>query len=95
MYSFRNDYSDGGHPGILKILNDTASIQTEGYGEDRFCVEAIELLKEKIGVKDIDIHFIPGGTLTNLLTCCHPFSGRMKRWCRRQAATSLCMKPAR
>lgn len=67
MYSFRNDYSEGAHPDILKAMVDTNLEQTIGYGEDRFCLEAAELIKKKIGRNDVDIHLIPGGTQTNLI----------------------------
>ena len=67
MYSFRNDYSEGAHPDILKAMVETNLEQTIGYGEDRFCLEAAELIKKKIGRNDVDIHLIPGGTQTNLI----------------------------
>lgn len=66
MYSFKNDYSEGAHPRILKALLETNLEQGEGYGEDKYTVEAVKLLKEKIGRNDIDIHLFPGGTQTNL-----------------------------
>jgi len=66
MYSFKNDYSEGAHPRILKALIESNMEQVEGYGEDPYCIETIELIKKKIGRNDIDIHFIPGGTQTNL-----------------------------
>jgi len=65
MYSFRNDYSDGAHPEILKAIIESNDIQTEGYGEDQFTAEAADLIKKKTGSDDIDIHFLAGGTLTN------------------------------
>lgn len=67
MYSFKNDYSEGAHPNILKALMETNLIQETGYGEDFYSLRAGELLKEKIGRKDIDIYFISGGTQTNLI----------------------------
>lgn len=67
MYSFKNDYSDGGHPHILKILSQTAELQDDGYGDDSFTTKAKDLLKNVIGNSNIDIHFIVGGTLTNLV----------------------------
>ena len=67
MYSFTNDYSEGAHPRILRALVETNLDQTIGYGEDKYCLEAAELLKGKIGRQDVDIHFIPGGTQTNLI----------------------------
>ncbi|NLO88349.1 MAG: aminotransferase class V-fold PLP-dependent enzyme [Firmicutes bacterium] len=65
MYSFKNDYSEGAHPRILQALLDTNLIQEEGYGEDRFSRQAAELLRERMGCHDADIHFLPGGTQTN------------------------------
>jgi threonine aldolase len=66
MYSFKNDYSEGAHPRILNALTRTNLEQTEGYGEDCYTKAAIELLKQKIGRYDIDIHLLSGGTQTNL-----------------------------
>lgn len=66
MYSFKNDYSEGAHPRILKALMESNYEQEEGYGEDRFCLEATALLKRKIGSANADIHFLTGGTQTNL-----------------------------
>jgi threonine aldolase len=67
MYSFKNDYSEGAHPRILNALLETNLEQDEGYGEDSYSRKAIELIKEKIGTDDVDIHFISGGTQTNLI----------------------------
>jgi threonine aldolase len=67
MYSFKNDYSEGAHPRILNALLETNLKQDEGYGEDQYSRKAIELIKEKLGSVDVDIHFISGGTQTNLI----------------------------
>ncbi|MEH6995832.1 aminotransferase class I/II-fold pyridoxal phosphate-dependent enzyme [Neobacillus drentensis] len=67
MYSFKNDYSEGAHPRILNALIETNLVQDEGYGEDRYSKEAIKLIKEKIESSNVDIHFISGGTQTNLI----------------------------
>lgn len=66
MYSFKNDYSEGTHPRILKALVETNLEQVEGYGQDCYTQKAAELLKKKINRQDIDIHFFSGGTQTNL-----------------------------
>ncbi|MDF2856284.1 MAG: threonine aldolase [Neobacillus sp.] len=66
MYSFKNDYSEGAHPRILNALLESNLVQDEGYGEDQFSREAIELLKGIIGRTDVDIHLLSGGTQTNL-----------------------------
>lgn len=65
MYSFKNDYSEGAHPRILKALTDTNLEQVEGYGEDIYSQKAVELLKQRIG-RNVDIHLLSGGTQTNL-----------------------------
>lgn len=66
MYSFKNDYSEGAHPRILNALIESNFVQEEGYGEDRYTQKAIELLKERMIRTDVDIHFLTGGTQTNL-----------------------------
>ena len=40
MYSFRNDYSEGAHPKVLKALTETNFEQTRGYGLDPRCQAA-------------------------------------------------------
>lgn len=66
MYSFTNDYSEGAHPRILDALAKSNLEQYEGYGEDKYTQEAVELIKQRIGHDDIDVHLMPGGTQTNL-----------------------------
>lgn len=66
MYSFKNDYSEGAHPNILRALIETNMEQVEGYGEDEYCAAAIKLLKNKLKSNDVDIHMFCGGTQTNL-----------------------------
>ena len=66
MYSFKNDYSEGAHPRILKALTETNLEQVDGYGEDRYTVKAVELLKHRLKRDDVDIHLFSGGTQTNL-----------------------------
>lgn len=67
MYSFKNDYSEGAHPRILKALMESNFEQAEGYGEDGYTLKAVELIKQRIGRNDIDIHLLSGGTQTNLI----------------------------
>lgn len=67
MYSLMNDYSEGAHPRILQAMLDTNLEQTAGYGQDPFCHEAADLLRARIGRSEVDIHFIPGGTQTNMI----------------------------
>jgi threonine aldolase len=65
-YSFKNDYSEGAHPTILKRLVETNLNQTIGYGEDEYCNEARKLIQQHLK-KDADIHFVSGGTQANIL----------------------------
>ncbi|WP_336836152.1 threonine aldolase family protein [Sphingobacterium siyangense] len=67
MYNFKNDYSEGAHPRILDKLIETNLIQQLGYGEDDYSKEAKSILKEKIANQQAVIHFLSGGTQTNLL----------------------------
>ena len=67
MYSFRNDYSESAHPNILKALVETNMSQLLGYGMDEHTQAAIKYMKEKMQAKNVDIHFVSGGTQANLL----------------------------
>lgn len=67
MISFMNDYSECAHPRIMKMLMEANYEQNAGYGEDIHSEKAREYIKEHLQNKDVDIHFIPGGTQTNLL----------------------------
>lgn len=67
IYSFKNDYSEGAHPNILKALLESNLIQENGYGEDNFCLEAIQAIQAKIENPNADIHFTSGGTQANLI----------------------------
>ena len=66
MIFMGNDYSEGAAPQILDALVRTNMDQTEGYGTDEYCTEAAELIKETIGRDDVDVHFMVGGTPTNI-----------------------------
>ena len=66
MYSFRNDYSEGAHPKVLQALTDTNLVQTCGYGLDPICEEARDLIRSLCDAPEADVHFLTGGTQTNL-----------------------------
>ena len=66
MYSFRNDYSEGAHPKVLQALTDTNLVQTCGYGLDPICEEARDLIRSLCDAPKADVHFLVGGTQTNL-----------------------------
>lgn len=66
-FSFKNDYSEGCHPNILKALSENNLNQQAGYGEDEYSREAKELIKERMKNSDADIYFVSGGTQANLI----------------------------
>lgn len=67
MYNLKDDYSEGAHPKIIESLVKSNLVQEDGYSMDSFSKEAIRLLKQELNNDDVDIHFISGGTQTNLL----------------------------
>ena len=50
MIRFNCDYLEGAHPAIMEKLMATNFEQTPGYGEDVYCEQARELIREKCGV---------------------------------------------
>jgi threonine aldolase len=67
MISFMNDYSEGANPRILELLMKSNLEQNIGYGEDTHSDRAKQYIKKQLQREDVDIHFIPAGTQTNLL----------------------------
>ncbi len=65
MILFECDYQEGAHPRILQRLSETNMVQTLGYGEDRFCVEARAMIQNMLGAPESAVHFLVGGTQTN------------------------------
>lgn len=70
-YSFKNDYSEGVHPNILKKLLEINEEQITGYGLDKYCDKAKELIKQRIKSENSDVYFVSGGTQTNQLVLAH------------------------
>lgn len=66
MVSFVDDYSEGAHPQVLKLLTETNMEQTAGYGTDIYCRKAAQIIKDKCMRQDADVHFLTGGTQANL-----------------------------
>ncbi|MCL2276792.1 MAG: aminotransferase class V-fold PLP-dependent enzyme [Treponema sp.] len=69
MYSFKDDYSELGHEKILNDLVKLSKIQMDGYGLDSVSADAKALIKKRFDINDADIHFISGGTQTNMIFC--------------------------
>lgn len=65
-YSFRNDYSEIGHPLILKTLLDDAYSQTIGYGFDQYTLTLEEKFRE-ITQENVDLYLVSAGTQTNMI----------------------------
>ncbi|WP_292008956.1 aminotransferase class V-fold PLP-dependent enzyme [Chryseobacterium sp.] len=66
-YSFKNDYSEGCHPDILKALSLYNLDQQAGYGEDEYSLKAKEFIRKKMKNANSDIYFVSGGTQANLI----------------------------
>lgn len=66
MIRFNCDYSEGAHPVILEKLAQTNLEQTPGYGQDPYCRQAAELIKTRCQTPQAEVHFLCGGTQTNL-----------------------------
>ena len=63
---FRSDYCEGAHQRIIDALTRTNMVQTPGYGEDEYCDRARELILKACGKEDAKVHFLVGGTQTNV-----------------------------
>ncbi|MGF7004258.1 threonine aldolase [Lachnospiraceae bacterium PF1-21] len=66
MILFTSDYTEGAHPAIVEKLASTNMEQTVGYGEDAYCEEARGYIRRECGREDVDVHFLVGGTQTNM-----------------------------
>ena len=67
MIYFNNDYSEGCHPRVLEALVRTNMDQTYGYGEDEYCAAAAAKIRALCGREDAAVHFLVGGTQSNLI----------------------------
>ncbi len=67
-YSFLDDYSEGCHPDILKALADTNMTQQAAYGSDEYSEQARRLIRNHLGSDTTPIHFVSGGTLSNIIS---------------------------
>lgn len=67
MIRFECDYEEGMHPKILEKLIETNLEQTPGYGKDDYCISAANRIKAMCNNQDADVHFLVGGTQTNMI----------------------------
>jgi len=54
------------HPKVLDCLNWASSVHMDGYGNDTACQRAAALICRMCGSDDLSVHFLSGGTQTNL-----------------------------
>lgn len=76
MIRFNCDYSEGAHPRILEKLAQTNLEQAPGYGQDTYCRQAADLIKSLCQTPQAEVHFLAGGTQTNLTVvaaCLRPY----------------------
>ena len=66
MLYFNNDYNEICHPAVLDKMNALASVQMPGYGVDSCCQEAAERIRAACAAPNAAVHFLVGGTQTNL-----------------------------
>ena len=66
MIFFHNDYHDMCHPKVLEALPKIQEQPMPGYGEDSCCEAAAEKIRKLCGREDVAVHFLVGGTQTNL-----------------------------
>ena len=66
MLNFMNDYNQTAHPRILDAIFEAAGRRFTGYGTDDVTSEAVGIIRRLIGRPDADVHFLPGGTQTNM-----------------------------
>ena len=66
MVYFTSDYCEGCHERILHRMMETNLEQTSGYGTDYHCQNAASYIRRECGREDAAVHFLVGGTQTNL-----------------------------
>lgn len=71
MVVLKNDYCYISHPLVLKRLNDLGSEFNAGYGLDKHCERAKNLILKLCDSPSSDVHFLTGGTITNKVMISH------------------------
>ena len=66
MIRFESDYTQGAVPEIIDALVRTNMEMTPGYGKDEYCLSAERKIKKELESENADVHFLVGGTQTNL-----------------------------
>lgn len=63
---FHNDYNEMCHPAVLDSVNRAMKQQMPGYGMDEHCENAAKLIRACCNAPSAAVHFMLGGTQTNL-----------------------------
>ena len=66
MLYFYNDYNEACHEAVLKKIQDHMGKQMGGYSEDTSCEKAASMIRQICGDDKLAVHFLVGGTQTNL-----------------------------
>lgn len=67
MLLFHNDYNEMCHPQVFEHMQKFLSVPMQGYGVDSSCECAAQLIKKACDNEALDVHFLVGGTQTNLI----------------------------
>ncbi len=67
MISFNNDYTELVHPRLLNKIIETNMEYDKPYGFDSYGVKVEKLIRTKLKNDNVDVHFISGGTQTNVV----------------------------
>ena len=75
MIYFRSDYSQGAHPKVMEALQKTNLEHTDGYGVDRHCERAAEIIREMTADPEAAVYMMTGGTSCNVTvaSCLRPY----------------------
>jgi threonine aldolase len=64
--SFNNDYSTSAHPLVLNAISALKQDRLIGYGMDNITLKAAKTIKDLVENPKASVHFLVGGTQTNL-----------------------------
>ena len=66
MLYFHNDYNEMCHPRVWERMQALQGQSVNGYGVDPCCQQAADQIRTLCGNADLAVHFLVGGTQTNL-----------------------------
>ena len=67
MIRMNNDYNRGAHKSILDKLVEINSASYPGYGEDDWCKNAADIIRNITNCPSAEVKFLPGATQTNFI----------------------------